>query len=78
MNVISTVSAATMPNAVQRPKFLIVGRPKAASEPKLSAAIVPAAIMTRPTLAVASTTARRLWSLAESSGQAPRARAYSS
>ena len=32
MNVISTVSAATMPNAVHRPKFLIVGSPNAASD----------------------------------------------
>ena len=78
MNVISTVSAASTPKAVHRPKFLMVGRPKAASEPKLSAAMVPAASMTRPTLTVASMTASRLCSSRDSSGWAARTRAYSS
>ncbi len=78
MNVISTVSAATMPNAVQRPKFLIVGSPNVASDPKLSEAIVPAVSITRPTLTVASMTARRLCSVAGASGSSARERAYSS
>ena len=78
MNVISTVSAATMPNAVQRPKFLIVGSPNAASDAKLSDAIVPAASITTPTLTVASMTAMRLCSVPGSSGCVARARAYSS
>ncbi len=78
MNVISTVSAATMPNAVHNPKFLIVGRPNVASDPKLSAAMVPAASMTTPTLVVASITASRLCSTPGSSGHSARARAYSS
>ena len=78
MNVISTVSAATMPNAVHRPKFLIVGSPNAASDAKLSDAIVPAASITTPTLTVASMTAMRLCSVPGSSGCVARARAYSS
>jgi hypothetical protein len=78
MNVISTVSAATMPNAVHRPKFLMVGKPNAASDAKLSAAMVPAASITRPTLTVASMTAMRLCSTLGTSGRVVRARAYSS
>ena len=78
MKVISTVSAAMIPKAVQRPKFLMVGRPNVASEPKLSAAMVPAASMTRPTLVVASMTARRLCSCGERSGRAAWSRLYSS
>jgi hypothetical protein len=78
MNVISTVSAARIPNAVHRPKVLIVGRPNAASDPKLSEAMVPAASITTPTLVVASRTAKRLWSVAVRSGRAPAIRLYSS
>ena len=78
MNVISTVNAARMPNAVHRPKFLIVGSPNAASDAKLSEAIVPAASMTTPTLTVASMTAMRLCSTPGRSGWVDRARAYSS
>ena len=75
MNVISTVSAATMPNAVQRPKFLIVGSPNAASDAKLSDAIVPAASITTPTLTVASMTAMRLCSALGTARAASTARA---
>ena len=78
MKVISTVSAAMIPNAVQRPKFLMVGSPNVASEPKLSAAMVPAASMTRPTLVVASMTASRLCSVAGRSARDARRRLYSS
>ena len=70
MKVISTVSAARMPKAVHRPKFLIEGSPNVASEPKLSDAMVPAASMTTPTLTVASMTASRLCSAGDSSGRA--------
>lgn len=78
MNVISTTSAARIPNAVQSPKFLIVGSPNAASDPKLSDAIVPAASITTPTFVVASTTAWRLCCAGVQSGCAARTRAYSS
>jgi len=78
MKVISTVSAATMPNAVQRPKFLMVGRPKAASDPKLSEAMVPAASITTPTFTVASMTAWRFCSNADRSGRSVLRRLYSS
>ena len=78
MKVISTVSAARIPKAVHRPKFLMVGNPKAASDPKLSEAIKPAASMTTPTFMVASMTATRLCSLGDSSGLDALLRANSS
>ena len=78
MNVISTISAAKMPNAVHNPKFLIDCSPNATSEKKLNEAIAPAASITAPTLVVASMTAMRLCSVGVSSGWLLRARWYSS